>query len=95
MEFHAHIWNHHEKCIQKSTNMPGIGSIIREIAFKFQKCEIANTILLSETNARVVSVKQMDTVSDCMDQQSVTMYWVFRVGGYYQVRLNSRLCING
>ena len=31
VEFHDHIWNHHEKCIQRSTNMPGIGSLIREI----------------------------------------------------------------
>ena len=23
------IWNHHEKCIQTSTNMPGVGSSIR------------------------------------------------------------------
>ena len=28
---HDHIWNHNEKCIQISTNMPGIGSLIREI----------------------------------------------------------------
>ena len=25
VEFHDHIWNHHEKCIQISTNMPSIG----------------------------------------------------------------------
>ena len=31
VEFHDHIWNHHEKYIQISTNMPGIGSLIREI----------------------------------------------------------------
>ena len=31
LEFHYHIWNHHEKCIQTSTNMPGIGLIILEI----------------------------------------------------------------
>ena len=37
VEFHDHIWNHHEKCIQKSTNMPGIGSIIREIAVKISE----------------------------------------------------------
>ena len=30
VEFHDHIWNHHKKCIQKSTNMPGIGSLVRE-----------------------------------------------------------------
>ena len=32
VEFHYHIWNHNEKCIQISTNMPGIGSFIREKA---------------------------------------------------------------
>ena len=32
LEFHDHIiWYHHEKCIQKSTNMPSIGLLIREI----------------------------------------------------------------
>ena len=34
LEFHDHIWNHHEKCIQISTNMPGIGSANREVAVK-------------------------------------------------------------
>ena len=29
--FHDHIWNHHEKCIQISTNMPSIGFVIPEI----------------------------------------------------------------
>ena len=28
-KFHDHIWNHREKWIQISTNMPGIGSEIR------------------------------------------------------------------
>ena len=32
LECYYHIWNHHEKCIQKSTNMSGIGSLIREIS---------------------------------------------------------------
>ena len=33
VEFHDHIWNHNEKRIQISTNMPGIGLLlIREIA---------------------------------------------------------------
>ena len=31
LEFRDNIWNHHEEYIQISTNMPGIGSIIREI----------------------------------------------------------------
>ena len=29
--FHDHIWNHHKKCIQISTNMPSIGLVIPEI----------------------------------------------------------------
>ena len=28
MKFHYYIWNHCEKCIQKSTNLPGIGLVI-------------------------------------------------------------------
>ena len=31
LEFGYYIWNSYEKCIQKSPNMPGIGSLIREI----------------------------------------------------------------
>ena len=37
VEFHDHIWNHNEKCIKISTNMPGIGSFIREIAVEISK----------------------------------------------------------
>ena len=37
VEFHDHIWNHNEKCIQKRTNMPGIGSIIHEIAVEISE----------------------------------------------------------
>ena len=31
MEFGYYIWIPYDKCIQKSPNMPGIGSLIREI----------------------------------------------------------------
>ena len=31
LEFVDHIWNHYKNCIQKSANMPGIGSLICEI----------------------------------------------------------------
>ena len=37
VEFHGHIWNHHEKYIQISTNIPGIGSVIREIDVKISE----------------------------------------------------------
>ena len=47
LEFHEHnIWNHHEKCIQISTNTPSIGSLIREIDVTFQKCEKAEILWL-------------------------------------------------
>ena len=31
------MWNHHGKCIQISTNIPGIGSLIREIDVKISE----------------------------------------------------------
>ena len=31
------IWNYHHKCIQISTNMPGIGSLIREMDVEIKK----------------------------------------------------------
>ena len=37
VEFHDQIRNHNEKCIQISTNMPGIGSLIREIAVEISE----------------------------------------------------------
>ena len=35
--FNYHKWNRNEKCIQISANMPGSGSLIREIAFKISE----------------------------------------------------------
>ena len=32
VEFHNHIWDHREKYIEISTNMPGVGSLICELA---------------------------------------------------------------
>ena len=55
VEFHDHIWNHREKCIKIRTNMPDIGSLIREIAVTILEM---STILLRKTNARMVSVKE-------------------------------------
>ena len=34
LEFDDYIWNHLVKCIQTSTNMPGIGWVSCEIAFE-------------------------------------------------------------
>ena len=52
LEFGSYIWNHYEKCIQKSPNMPGIGSLIREIDVKIE----IYFFWLSKTNARILSV---------------------------------------
>ena len=48
MEFHDHIWNYHKKCIQKSTNMPGIGSLICEIDVKMSKIQETNRLFLGK-----------------------------------------------
>ena len=37
LEFGYYIWNPYEKCIQQSTSMPGIGSLIREIDVKISE----------------------------------------------------------
>ena len=37
VKFHNQIWNHNEKCIQISTNMLGIGSLICEIAVEISE----------------------------------------------------------
>ena len=38
-EFRYHIWNHNEKRIQISTNMPSIGLVMSEVGFKMHKFE--------------------------------------------------------
>ena len=42
MEFHDHIWSQYEKCIQISTNMTGIGSLIHEIDIKISQISESN-----------------------------------------------------
>ena len=37
LEFGYYIWNPYVKCIQKSPNMPGIGSLICEIAVEISE----------------------------------------------------------
>ena len=37
LECGYYFWNPNEKCIQKSPNMPGIGSVNREIAVKMSE----------------------------------------------------------
>ena len=54
LEFGYYIWNPYKKCNQKSPNMPGIGSLIREIDVKIVRNLIkANILLLSKTRSRV------------------------------------------
>ena len=51
LDFGDYIWNHHGKCIQMSTRMPGIGYLICEIDVTFQKFEKGTRLLLSKSNA--------------------------------------------
>ena len=37
LEFGGYIWNHQKKHIEISTHMPGIGSLIREIAVEISE----------------------------------------------------------
>ena len=37
VKFHDHIWNHLKKHIEMSTNMPGMGSVIHELAVKISE----------------------------------------------------------
>ena len=57
LEVDEHIWNHHENCIQKSTNMPGNGSLIREIDVKSSEMWEIRRYLHSKTNGRMLSIK--------------------------------------
>ena len=58
VEFHDHIWNPHEKCIQISTNMPGIGSLIRKIGLEIKAfCEGKPPFLHGDSISRVLSIK--------------------------------------
>ena len=57
MEFHDYSWNRCEKCIQISTNMPGIGLVINEngyqICVNFEKIK---TILHGKIYGHLLSV---------------------------------------
>ena len=37
LKFGNNIWYHHVKCIQISTNMPSIESVLSEIGFEFEE----------------------------------------------------------
>ena len=57
VEFHDYICNQYEKCFQISTNMSGIGSLIREIDVNISgMSERKQTFFLSKINARVLSL---------------------------------------
>ena len=53
MECHYYIWNHKDKCIQISTNMPSINSLICEIKVKIKTLRL----LLSKIKAHVLNDK--------------------------------------
>ena len=45
VKFHCHIWNHRDKCVQLSTNMPGIGSVMCEMDLKLFAAFLVLTVL--------------------------------------------------
>ena len=54
------MWNHHGKCIQISTNMPGIGSVNREIDVNISEMsESKHDFCSVKTNAAVLTVKMI------------------------------------
>ena len=62
LEFGNYIWNHREKCIQISTNMPGIDFVIREIDFESLNILRNRTLFFHcKTNAHVLSVNNTGT----------------------------------
>ena len=59
LEYGYYICNPYEKCIQKSPNMPGIGSLICEIDVNISEIWEKNILfLLSKTNSRILSVNR-------------------------------------
>ena len=49
LEFGDYIWDHCEKCIQISTDMPNIGLVICEIAFE-AVCDVNKISKVSSTD---------------------------------------------
>ena len=69
LEFGYYIWNSYEKIIQKRPNMPGIGSFINEIDVNISEIWETNLlVLLSKTNARIISVKDGKQQDVSIDQ---------------------------
>ena len=58
LEFGHYIWNPYEKYIQKSSNMPGIGSLIRELDVKISE----TNILILLTKFKILSVKHQSKI---------------------------------
>ena len=55
-KFRYYVWFHHTICIQISTNMPSIGSVIPEIAFDIWNIMKTKTLVHGLTIARVLCV---------------------------------------
>ena len=90
MEFHDHIWNHHDKCFQISTNMPGVGLVICEIAIEIsqnfsiieRRFYIWNTkvpqdarVVVLTLSIREASVDSLFTISENCKKMST--FWNF------------------
>ena len=87
LEFHDHIWNHHEKCIQISTSMPGIGSLIREIHINISEIWESKNAFNHEINAHLLSRYGLKVTSNCNYTYNSYYYntqWLFTVEQTYR-----------
>ena len=63
-EFHDHIWNHHYKCIQMSTNMPTIGQVFHEIRlWKLTNSTEKKLFCIWQTHSRMISLNWSNTTT--------------------------------
>ena len=62
VEFHDHIWNQYEKCIQISTNMPSIGLVIMLYALTIW--DVIIEICFKKTNMADIRLIPLDHVTN-------------------------------
>ena len=70
LEFGDYIWNHHEKCIEISTNMPGICLDIFFVKFR-EFCETKRFCMDGETNGCVRAKMEIKRATS-MNMEMVT-----------------------
>ena len=88
LEFRDYIWNHHEKCIQISTNMPSIGLVICVKKLFWEKKQI---FYMVKPRAKCVNPYQYGDATHCgkvWKYPDVLYFWST------QMKLEHRLLLN-